>query len=78
VVASLAVNQISPACFAGYDDLSLRENETRFHHNAIMQGLPLGGARRKRIRDGVALYSPALKIYTTARLCHRQTRQGDS
>jgi hypothetical protein len=39
--------------------------------DAIMQGLPLGGARRKRIRDGVALYSPALKIYTIARLCYR-------
>jgi hypothetical protein len=40
-----------------------------------MQGLPLGGARGKRIRDGVALYSPALKICTGARLCHGQTRQ---
>jgi hypothetical protein len=29
----------------------------------------LGGARGNRIRDGVALYSPALKIYTAARLC---------
>jgi hypothetical protein len=42
-------------------------------HSAV-QGLPLGGARGKRIRDGVALYSPALKICTAARLCHRQTR----
>jgi hypothetical protein len=38
-----------------------------------MQGLPLGGAQGKRFWDGVALYSPALKICTAARLCHRQT-----
>jgi hypothetical protein len=73
--ASLAFNHLNPACFAGYDDLYLREDQTRLHRNAIMQGLPLGSARGKRIRDGVALYSPALKIYTTARLCHRQDRQ---
>ena len=43
-------------------------------HSAV-QGLPLGGARGKRIRDGVALYSSALKICTAAGLCDRQTRQ---
>jgi hypothetical protein len=40
-------------------------------HSAV-QGLPLGGARGKRIRDGVALYSPELEVCTDAPLCHRK------
>jgi hypothetical protein len=74
--SSLAFNHFNPASFAGNDDLYLREDQTRLHRNAIMQGLPLGSARGKRIRVGVALYSPALKIYPATRLCHRQTHQG--
>jgi hypothetical protein len=72
---SLAINQFSPASFADNDDLSFRQPETPAYCHAVMQGLPLGGDRRKRIQDGVALYSPAIKIRTAARLCHGQTRK---
>ena len=41
-VPAFRANRSGIVC--GNDDRSLRENETRFHHDAIMQGLPLGGA----------------------------------
>jgi hypothetical protein len=63
---SLAVNRFSPAYFSGNDDPSLRQNKIRLYRHELMQGLPLGGPRGGRIRDGVTLYSPKLEIRSAA------------
>ncbi|HEX4237782.1 MAG TPA: hypothetical protein VHZ64_07585 [Xanthobacteraceae bacterium] len=75
VNSSLAVNLFSLASFADNDDLCVGNQKPTL---TVMQGLPLGGSRGNPIPYGVALYSPALKIRTAARLCHRQTGQAVS